>query len=424
MMTNTDRAFIRAYSLDRAEEVPSPPHLSFSPSAGGAMSVDISSNVDADSVVDVGTTNRHHAGSRGSDAQRPGAAQSSGTSDISADTSFGSSGAAGSTGTPLAGRRSRSGQSTLNTQSWEDGRVTRFVPAPHMPTVESRPPEPASDRDGLPEENEVPPTHSTPQRRTATKHRQPLSTIRTQMDKPRDFSPLLAVDRFVWPRECQALLTRESQVWEHACDRILAEAKDEAKVIAVASGQRGEGRKTVLLCLAKMLIDRQVRTALVDADFQTARLGARLGLGVQVGWENVLAGGLPLAEAVISAEHETAALLPLCGPVENPAELCRGVMPSVTMRVLRGHFDVVLVELGPLLVEACAAPALSLAVGAGLDCAVVVRHASATTDEALTEVANRLSVVGVPPLGVIENSSAVRGTGGTARRTVPTVLVD
>ena len=162
-------------------------------------------------------------------------------------------------------------------------------------------------------------------------------------------------------------------------------------------------RKTVLLALAKELARRSTRVALVDADFQQADLAARLGLAVQVGWEDVLGRSLPLAEVVVVAEQSGVALLPLKDVVREPGELCRGVMPSVSLRVLRRHSDVVLVDLGPLLDDAAAASALVLAARSGIDAAILVHNAVRAQHEDVSEATKRLDIVGVPLIGVVDN---------------------
>ena len=61
------------------------------------------------------------------------------------------------------------------------------------------------------------------------------------------------------------------------------------------------------------LAQKGLKVVLVDADLEGAQLGRRLGLATDAGWEKVLAGRVPLAEALIAASPPLT-VLPLGRP--------------------------------------------------------------------------------------------------------------
>ena len=148
----------------------------------------------------------------------------------------------------------------------------------------------------------------------------------------------------------------------------------------------------MLLCAARRLAARGLKVVMVDADFDHPKLARRLGLLPEAGWEEVLAGGLPLAEVLIESLEDRVALLPLPGPLSTESGLPD---PAASLDLLRRHYDLVLVDLGEVGAEAAARN--------WIDAVVLVHDVRSTPRAELVRATRRLQAAGQVELGVAEN---------------------
>ena len=125
--------------------------------------------------------------------------------------------------------------------------------------------------------------------------------------------PALEVDAVCWPAVCLKLLDRHAQQFDRLVEEILQECAAGRNVIGITGIERGEGRTTLALCLARRLAARKERIALVDADFASPRLAESLGLGVDRGLETVIAGRETLWDVMIESVTDRLAILPSVG---------------------------------------------------------------------------------------------------------------
>ena len=176
----------------------------------------------------------------------------------------------------------------------------------------------------------------------------PLYPDKTPPAEP--FQPAWRVDHFTWPKVCRRLIARAAEELDRLADALAAAGAHGQKVLAMAGCHRGEGATTLLLCVARRLAERGAKLVLVDADLARPRLASRLGVQPQCGWEETTSGvEASLAQAVVEATGNNLALLPAreppCGekrPVVDPSRL------GECLEILRGQYDMVLVDLGPL----------------------------------------------------------------------------
>ncbi len=208
------------------------------------------------------------------------------------------------------------------------------------------------------------------------------------------FRPAFQVEQFAW----SAGATRLGRAAGIQLDRLadgLAEGLAEGRRVAALAGcRRGEGCTTLLLCAARRLAERGLKVIMVDADFDTPALGRRLGLLPEAGWEDVLAGRLPVGEAVIESHADGLAVLPLRGSLAADA----GALPTAqTFATLRKHFDLVLVDLGQL------DPVAQSVARQGIDAVVLVRNVRLTPSEEVAGIGERLAASGIWEAGVAEN---------------------
>ena len=170
------------------------------------------------------------------------------------------------------------------------------------------------------------------------------------MPAEREFKPAWEVDHFTWPRLCRRLIARAAEELDRLADALLAASNQGQKVLAIGGCRRGEGATTLLLCAARRLAERGIKPVLVDADLGRPRLAKRLGVQPQIGWdETTEEEGRRVDQAIVEATANNVALLPAREPPDegsrpagDPSRL------AACLEILRNHYDLVLVDLGPL----------------------------------------------------------------------------
>ena len=214
------------------------------------------------------------------------------------------------------------------------------------------------------------------------------------------FRPSFQVDGFAWPSGCTRLSTAAEDQLDHLADGLTAGLSEGRKVVGLGSCRQGEGCTTLLLCAARRLAERGLTVAMVDADFDHPELAGRLGLLPESGWEEVLAGRLPLAEAVVESVQDRIVLLPWLGPVSS--EGCPTADPAArgaTLNALREHYDLVLIDLGAF---DAGSPAVRVD-GRWIDAVVLVHDVRSTPQAELNRARARLEAAGIDALSVAEN---------------------
>ena len=219
----------------------------------------------------------------------------------------------------------------------------------------------------------------------------------------RHWRPMLQVEHYLWPRICSQLHMVAVRQLQQMTDALAAAVNQGHKVLAVGGCHAGDGATTMLLCVARPLARRGLRTVLVDGTFGDPQLAARLGLLPQDGWEDVLAGRLPLEEVLIDSNEDRLALLPVVklqsgmdGLFEKQSSM------AATLDTLAEHYDAVLVDTGSL-ADRLAACLPSTGGGSRLDAAMLVHNPRSTAASHLAEIQRGLSAAGVVQVGVIQN---------------------
>ncbi len=229
-----------------------------------------------------------------------------------------------------------------------------------------------------------------------------------QQPAEQTFEPMLQVDRLTWPAICCRLAEAATDELSRLADALAEVAVQGRKVVAIGGCRRGEGATTLLLCAGRRLAERGLKVLVADANLAEPQVACRLGLLPEGGWEDVVAGRLPLEEVVIESVEDRLAVLPVCqtssdaGPV-RPDE----TRLLASIQTLAAHYDLVLLDPGSL--EELGTPGASLACGIGgrLDAIVLVHHEGVTPAEDLDDVRRWLAETEIVQVGVIEN--LVRG---------------
>jgi len=234
------------------------------------------------------------------------------------------------------------------------------------------------------------------QRRPLSAFAQPGPTVEAR------FKPALEVDRFRWSPVCDELVHRHFHHLRPALHTLLAADDAGRSLIGVGAAASGLGCTTVVSCLARLLVGAGKSVAIVDGNFAAPGLATHLGLAVETGWEDVLAGSVPLAESVVYSLADRLALLPQRAGGAAAAEKLESIHSSVTAGVLRYHYDMVLVDLGPLVGRIQGPIACRLAAQCRLDGVLFTIGANAANSQRHMQIAPELASI---CFGVVENQT-------------------
>jgi Mrp family chromosome partitioning ATPase len=235
--------------------------------------------------------------------------------------------------------------------------------------------------------------------------RRPLSAFAPAPSTESRFQPSFEVDAFPWGMVADELVERHATRWRQVASTLLAADESGQSLIGIGGLSRRAGCTTVVGCLARLLTEAGKTVAMVDGHFAAPGLAASLGIAAEIGWEDVLAGRVPLAECAVYSLRDRMALLPLVQGGVPAAEKLDGIHASVTAGVLRYHYDVVLFDLGAVLDDVQGPIARRLVRRCRLDAAILV--AGPDDQEAARSLQDR-----APPelagicLGMIENLRA------------------
>jgi len=180
--------------------------------------------------------------------------------------------------------------------------------------------------------------------------------------------------------------------------------KDEARTILVSSPAPGEGKTTVVSNLAIAMAQAGQKTLIVDADFRRPMQHRVFSLDRRAkGLSCVLAGQMPLAEAIDHTGLENLDVL-TCGPhVPNPAEMLNSKGFAQIVKALAQEYDRVLIDSPPVVAVTDAQILAAL-------CAVtiLVLRAQESTRRVSMQACESLLGVDAHLLGVVVNDVSQR----------------
>lgn len=218
------------------------------------------------------------------------------------------------------------------------------------------------------------------------------------------FRPMLQVDRFSWPSVCRRLGEAARAELDRLAGGLVDALARGQRVVAIAGCRRGEGTTTMLLCAAQRLAQRGLKVVIADADLADPQVAWRLEVLPQFGWEHVVSGRLPLEEVLIESAEDRLAVLPVCeafGGTGEPTKDETRLADSIDTLV--NHYDLVLLDLGPLEDPAVVSGWLARGIGSRLDAILLVHNVRRTPREDVAEIRRALATTEIAPAGVIEN---------------------
>jgi Mrp family chromosome partitioning ATPase len=231
----------------------------------------------------------------------------------------------------------------------------------------------------------------------------PLSSFSPPATIDDSFHALLEVDRFAWPEECLEILSRSKPGWEGFARHLGDLIAGDTRCMALVSRQRGAGRTTIALAVARHMADRGLRTVVVDADFDNPRLAERCGVSARVGWGDVIESDLPFGEALITAVEDKVTLMPWRGSAGRLMHAPAATRAAEGFRLLREHYDLVVLDAVPL-VDGAATAAFGRLLDATGPCATyLVCDRRSLSDELEADACASVARAGSTMSGIIHN---------------------
>jgi len=167
-------------------------------------------------------------------------------------------------------------------------------------------------------------------------------------------------------------------------------------VVLVTSPDRAEGRTTLAYGLGEALAAGGSRVLLVDADLRSPDVGEDAEPTRPVGLTDVLAGRVPVRDAIRSTLEHPFDVLGSGSAPSNPSELVSSQQLADLLEELRRRYDVLLIDSPPLLGVSDAAELAALA-----DCTILVCRHGRTRKAHLRAGVTALSAVSARLVGTV-----------------------
>ncbi|MBR6451330.1 MAG: polysaccharide biosynthesis tyrosine autokinase [Lachnospiraceae bacterium] len=183
---------------------------------------------------------------------------------------------------------------------------------------------------------------------------------------------------------------------------------DDIKTILFTSVMPNEGKSTVVMNLARSLVDAGNRVLVIDSDMRKSVLvgrhkAKRTDGGLVHGLSHLLSGQMDLDEVIYQTQFPQLYMI-FAGPaVVNPTELLENQYYPKLINAVRGRFDYVLIDCAPL------GAAIDAAVIAKeCDGAIIVISQGEVSSKAAVGVKRQLEASGVRILGAVINKVNVK----------------
>jgi succinoglycan biosynthesis transport protein ExoP len=176
------------------------------------------------------------------------------------------------------------------------------------------------------------------------------------------------------------------------------------KSFAMTSSVPNEGKTTTSANLAIAIADSGKKVAIIDADMRRPKLAEYMGLEGAVGLSDVLIGQVVLDDVLQPWGSGNLVVLPAGTVPPNPSELLGSTAMANLLEQLEAQFDVVIVDLPPLLPVTDAALVSRFTRGA-----LVVVAAGRTHKGELSGAIATLLNVGAPVAGIIMTMLPTKG---------------
>lgn len=181
-------------------------------------------------------------------------------------------------------------------------------------------------------------------------------------------------------------------------------ATQNLRVIAITSAVPGEGKSTVALSFARIFAIARKRTLVIDCDVRRGSLfDITASNGPEVGLVEVLRGEAQVNEAIATGELEGLDHLFVLKPYFSSEDLFAGDRMKGVLDSLRPHYDMIVLDLPPMVGLADGRYLAALA-----DAVLLVVRWDETSVQAVDSALATLRLDGVEPAGAIYSQVAMR----------------
>lgn len=168
------------------------------------------------------------------------------------------------------------------------------------------------------------------------------------------------------------------------------------RYVGITSAQPGEGKSTIAACLARVAAVGGRRTLLIDGDVRRPRVAATFGLQPKLGLLDVLAGTVPLKEALVKDERSGLWLLPALTQSYDHAKINSEAAFRELMRQIENVFDLVVIDVAPALAAVESRLLMNY-----VDQVIMVVRWRHTPTSVVRAALKRLNAIGVRPAGIV-----------------------
>lgn len=121
------------------------------------------------------------------------------------------------------------------------------------------------------------------------------------------------------------------------------------KTIVVTSALPGEGKTTTTVCLGRSAAQSGDRVVIVDCDLRRRNINRLVGVEVENGLLELLAGQVTLEEVLLQDEESGAYVLPLAKSSFTPKDVFGTAAMDRLLKTLAEKFDLILLDTAPVL---------------------------------------------------------------------------
>ena len=239
------------------------------------------------------------------------------------------------------------------------------------------------------EQNDLPP------KATATPQ------LPTALPLPVAFNPSWEVDQFFWPEVVTHIETAHAAAFQQIGKHLSLANRDGLKVMAITSGERGVGRSTVAMHMARCAASSGLRVALIDGDTFCPSLIDQLRLDMQHGWQDCLFENVPLNEIAIHSIADNITLFPLTSVVSQQQMHANLHRMAKLIRRISTAFDMVFIDANRLNLEQ--RDMVGVAQESIVDAAIVVVDTELSIKEKVDTAVSILQGMGISSIGLVEN---------------------
>lgn len=181
----------------------------------------------------------------------------------------------------------------------------------------------------------------------------------------------------------------------------------DCKVIGVTSSLRGEGKSTTSINLAYTFAETGKMVLLIEGDMRLPVLSKRLPVKQTPGLSNLLAGQSTGNEVLQNSGLLNSLKVIAAGAIPpNPAELLDSANMEQTLKVMRNHFDVIIIDLPPV-----TAVSDAITVSKFLDGLVLVCRQNYCDKRSLDETIKQIKFSQAKLLGIVATDSNQQNKG-------------